>query len=60
MSKKPKKTTKTARFEFRTTPEFLARIDALRQGKSRAAVIEKLCDYALRIPSPPAPRLPQF
>lgn len=50
-------TTKTERFEFRTTPEFLARIDAIRGQLSRAKVIEQLCEYALKVKSPPAPSL---
>ena len=53
-------TTKTERFEFRTTPEFLARIDAIRGQLSRAKVIEQLCEYALKVKSPPAPSLPNL
>jgi len=44
--------TKTERFEFRTTAEFLARIDAVRGQTSRAKLIEQLCEFALRIKFP--------
>lgn len=44
---------KTERFEFRTTSEFMQRIDRVRGKKSRAEMIEELCERALKtLPAP--------
>lgn len=54
---KREKTDRVERFEFRTTAEFLAKIDAVRGHMTRAAAIQQLCEIALKPKTAPAPSL---